>query len=302
MACASASAQDIMNDTAVVAYINGEPVVKSEFMMQARRERSEVIRYFRITYNCEYGEGFWNKNIDGQSPSDFLKEKTLDTLRTIKVQQILAKEVGIVNDLSYTSFLNSLEVENRRRLEAKNANKVIYGPVQYSEEVYYNYLFSNMVISLKNILGEQVFNLTDDKLRGEYEKEKECFCSKGFLTNILLMEVKDSNELDLWLTPIDLVFNDSLPSPEEEDGLRSIVRETAKKMQAGESRTDIVFQGANYTILVKDKVFLGYYPLELCKSRIKENLIGKMYDNYILDLRNKAKVTVNQKNYLSIRF
>jgi hypothetical protein len=190
LASNTVNAQMVVPDTAVIAWVNKEPVIMREFMQRANKERSQVIRFYRINYGCEYNEGFWSKMFDGKTPSEVLKKKTLDTLVQIKVQQIAAKNWGIMPDITYLGFLRLLEKENKRRLEARSLNKVIYGPVQYNEDVYFNYLFTNMVNQLMNILNENVFKITDRQLKEIYETDKERLYRKGYFTKIRLFGIK----------------------------------------------------------------------------------------------------------------
>ena len=238
-------------DTALVATVNGEPVIVREFLLIAERARTGIIRYYRVNYKIGYGEDFWNMNIDRQTPGDLLKQRTLDTLVSIKIQQSLAYQFGLIADPNYKMFLDDFAAENKRRLEAKNAGKVIYGPVQYTEEVYFNYIFSNMVIRLKDILGREVFKINDGLLMDAYEKNKDSLCFKGFHTEVRLMKLKEKFHPDSVLSVTDLVFNDTIPHPEEEDEVISMARETAKKMQSGAYSPVIEIRDSNYVIFIK---------------------------------------------------
>jgi hypothetical protein len=189
LACAIVKAQTSIADTLTVAVVNGESIVLREFMRRTENERSQVIRFFRTKHGCEYNNDFWDKTYDGETPTEVLKKKTIDTLAQIKIQQIEAKKWGIMPDISYQGFLRLLKKENKLRLEARSMNRVIYGPVQYSEEVYYNYLFTNMVNQLKDTLDDKIFNISDDKLREVYETDKDRLYRKGYYTKICLIGI-----------------------------------------------------------------------------------------------------------------
>jgi hypothetical protein len=182
--------QTFVDDTVVVAHVNGEPVTKREFMHRAEIERSGVIRQFRILYGSVYDTDFWHTPFNGKTPSDVLIEKTLDTLAKIKIQQMEARKLGLIRDISYPGFLKLWENENKRRLEARRDKIVIYGPVQYSEDVYYSYVFTNMANQLKSALGEKDFAVADEQLRGIYERDKDKQYGLGFYTQIRSVSVK----------------------------------------------------------------------------------------------------------------
>jgi len=261
----------------------------------------------------------------------------------IKIQQIEAKKYGVVSDISYLGFLKALEVENLRRLEAKRNNKVIYGPVQYSEDVYYNYLFSNMVVRLKSVLSEEVFDVSIGKLKEAYEKDKDSLYRKGFYTVTWLIEMKfdsgitgeeslriknKANEAlnrikdmithdeshiesakemyegdpDLLLVISNLVYNDSIYTPEEDDPIRAMAKTKAEKLEAGQFSPVIEFPGEICLVLVKDKISLGYRSFEDCRSTVRESLTDQMYDQHINDLKLNAKVELNVDIYRQIHF
>jgi hypothetical protein len=307
--CSTANSQERLPDSTLVATVNGEAVTFREFMLHARALRSLVINDFRIHSGVEYSVDFWSRKVDGETPLDVLKKRTLDTLVLIKVQQISAKKAGIVTDISYGGFLKALEAENERRLIAKSSGKVIYGPVQYTEEVYYNYLFSNMVNRLKEYLANEMFPITNEMLWETYDKEKDRFCRKGYYTEISLIKLKhdqgtsnDNVEKSAREKESTLVFNDSIYLPEEEeDGLKSIAKEASGKLAKGEYSQVIEFQGAFYIILVKEKIPLGSRTFDSCKAAIKIFLLDRIYDQYIHRLVKEATCEPNMVVYNKIQ-
>ena len=148
-------------------------------------------------------------------------------------------------------------MENSRRLAAKKSGKIIYGPVQYSEEVYYNYLFSNMVNKLKEYLATNVFRISDNELRAFYENRKENLFRKGYYTRVRLEKLKEvastgtpGKVKKIVESESILVFNDSLYAPEEEEMVRSMAREASRKLPAGESGSEITLNGTSYLVKI----------------------------------------------------
>ena len=338
-----AGAQSVLPDTAIIASVDNEPVVFREFMQQASRERSQVIRYFRITYGCEYTSDFWTQTFDGKSPSDILKKRTLDTLVKIKIQQIQAKKWGIMPDISYIGFLMMLEKENKKRLEAKNRNEVIYGPVQYTEEVYYNYIFTNMVNQLKSRLERDVFNISETNLKEIYDRDKDRKYLNGFYTKVLLINmmlgntteagVEDSvrNSAGIALNEIrncflrnencleteseifkgnkfvsfvteEIIFNDSVYAPEEENTLLASVKKQIATMGIGECSKIAELPGNVFFFRVLEKKSLGYRSFESCKNTVRSDYIDELYAAYFDSLLLKTSVNLMQNKYDQIKF
>lgn len=136
----------------IVAEVNGEPITMEEFMGVAMDQRA-----------ASFGS---------ENPSENIKEKALNKLSEIKVQQLLAKEAGLVEDVSYSYFKRQLELENQTRKERLAKREVIFGPQQYSEKTYFNYVFNKMVIDLKRTLGNSRFTPSDQDLMNHYDKGK----------------------------------------------------------------------------------------------------------------------------------
>ena len=272
-----------------------------------------------------------------------LKKKTLDTIAQIKVQQILAKKWGIIRDIRYQEFLKLLVSENKRRAEARSNNKVIYGPVQYSEDVYYNYLFSNMVNQLKNTLDEKIFTITDEKLKKAYEADKGRFYRHGYYTEVQLVQMhfkqgsgingnvnlrKDAhiklaiigdclskqdscienikenykNDPVIFLSFKNIIYNDSIYSPEEDNEAMALVKAAAAKMKNGELSSVIEFPDDLFIFKIKEKRELGYRTFEEIKRIIKATMLDKLYLQYINDLYLNAHIEPNRNVYQQISF
>lgn len=169
----STFSQPLVFDTTLVATIDGEPICAGEFNLISRKYKSIVIQEFRNNYNLNYDNQFWENHAYGISPAETLHKKTLEAIVQLKVQQLLAKKLGIVQDISFDGFIRTYELENKTRLEAKQNNKVIFGPTQYTQEVYYDYVFSNLVVKIKNRLKNKDLKISESTLKSIYERDKD---------------------------------------------------------------------------------------------------------------------------------
>ena len=157
----------------VVALVNGEPITELEFKLQLAKNRAYVYDYFQRKYGVADNQEFWNTPYDGEIPIEVARKKTLNEALRIKIQQILAKQKGIVQDISYQGFLINLKKENTRRKEAVKQGRPVFGPVLYDESGYYSYLFENMVIRLKEVLAGSELQVTDGQVREYYEQVRD---------------------------------------------------------------------------------------------------------------------------------
>jgi hypothetical protein len=325
-------------DSAIVAKVSGEPVTVREFMHWTQAGRSRVIAYYRNTYNYDFVQGFWTKSFDGKTPSDMLKQLTLDTIVNVKVQQMEASKYGIETVIPYDDFLLALERENTSRLEAKRNNKVIYGPVQYAEGVYFNYCFSNMVNHLKMKLDEKVFAIKEPDLMQLYEKDKDSLYRRGYYTKARLYSLgmkqggtkeidesilskfnrlkshasadtrKETSELrkslathpELTFQVENIILNDSLYSGEEYDGRTAKVKEVISTLLEGQFSNEFEFRGCHCLVKVIKKESLGFSSFSSCARVIKSRYLDSLYMQHINNLIKQTKVELNQAIYKEI--
>lgn len=71
----------------VVAVVGGDQIKKVEF--------NQMFEMFKVQYEQQYGTDIWNKDVDGRKYIDVMKEKVLDMLVDIKVQEKEAQKAGI---------------------------------------------------------------------------------------------------------------------------------------------------------------------------------------------------------------
>ncbi|MEP6478931.1 MAG: hypothetical protein ABJB03_06040 [Rhodoglobus sp.] len=70
------------------------------------------------------------------------------------VQFQLASEAGLIADPTYSTFVTSLAAENQRRRDAMAQNDPIYGPQQFSESNYLDYVLGDIRYKLPQLLAE----------------------------------------------------------------------------------------------------------------------------------------------------
>jgi hypothetical protein len=187
-----------------LAYINGEEITGSEFLLIQNNGKSEVITYFRQKYKADIDKTFWNRNYNGEIPLEILKQKTMDKLTKLKMEQILAKDKGIIEDISYEAFLDALKNENNTRKKSIESGKVIYGNKQFGELEYYNYRQSNLVLELKKKLMDNELKPSDGELEAYYLQKRDNMYKLGTTTGYReLSEVKEDVAMQIVNTKYD---------------------------------------------------------------------------------------------------
>lgn len=166
-------------DKGELAKVNGISVTQKELDREMQRCRSSVISKIIKEYSLNDMTGFWERSYKGHTPLEILKQKALDTLVFLKVQEQLLKERNLWTYNAYAELLEDLEKTNESRNKAEKEAKIIYGPVNYTEQSFFDYQFGNSVIRLKEKLVEDgTLQADEDKLMMQFEKMKKTVYKK----------------------------------------------------------------------------------------------------------------------------
>lgn len=161
-----------LGDNSVVARVHGEPISYSEFQNGLESNRALVYGYFKGKYDADDSKNFWTTNFDGEIPLEKIKKDALDDCVENKSKLIMAKDMGLVKDISYKKFLKDLKAENKRRKTAIEKNEVIYGPIEYGEAEYYGVINSNIFSKLEETYTKDL-TYTEEELKKYYTENKE---------------------------------------------------------------------------------------------------------------------------------
>lgn len=156
--------------------VNGISISKQELQREMMRYRAEV-------YNSV----------------ELLRKKALDSLSLIKVQEKLLIQRNLWPYKNYQDFLKDLEDTNASRKKIVENKQVIYGPVSYDEQTFFDYRFSNALIQLKQMLvDEGLIPTTINDLQKQFEKmqqtvyKEEKYTLKGYERQVKEAFVEDS--------------------------------------------------------------------------------------------------------------
>ncbi|MGG1554581.1 peptidyl-prolyl cis-trans isomerase [Paenibacillus ferrarius] len=316
----------------VVVLINGEPVTVAEFNLLLKDNLAFTYAYFKNKYGIDDKKDFWESTYSGENPLTVVKERTLENLKKIKVQQRLAKEKGVIDEISYTSFLTKWKEENRRRQAAVKSNKVIYGPVQYAEKDYYHYVLSNMITKLKATLQSQKEIMTsDDVLRRYYEENKLNFRASDTkkIEEIAIAFDTDRQQQDARIV-MEMIRNQL----NEGQGLKSVMdhyemnpsmkisyeaqvwdktaerlgyrtspmmQSIVQRLEAGHVSEVFDENGALHMVTCTESIAGGYLTFDEVKHGLLETYVNFKYDEIIDHLIRHAEVKINEKMYNKIK-
>jgi hypothetical protein len=178
----SCAAQSI--DTTILGTINSFPFTQRETELCARN-------YKQLTLE------------DSNSP-------IINELTEFKIQQQLALKLGFLKDISYKSFYLGYLNENKRRDEAKSQKKVFYGPVQFTEDTYFSYYVSNLVLALKKDFFKSEYVIDEKRLFNLYEEKKESLYKIPEIILSLRVRIKSNPEDSVFCSQIVKSFEKKL--------------------------------------------------------------------------------------------
>jgi hypothetical protein len=315
-----------------VAKVDGEPISARLFERRLMRNRAAAYRYFGQKYGVSDSADFWTTPHDGETPLEWLKQRTLDECVRIVIEQTLARKHGVLSDVSYSAFLQALERENERRRRALAAGEPIYGPQQYGEDEYFNYLFANMVIELKRRLSAAEFAASDDVLRQRYEQYRDTLYHRGDRVVVWAISVAFASRsqenlsreaaraiveaLRARLTPDAtleslnaacgtaasveaMAFDDS--SARADGMTRALARDEAMKLSPGEVSPVFEERSAYWLLKCVSREPLGYRPFEEVRDSVRSRYVDERYDALVNGLASKAKVEISSEVYDTIR-
>ena len=322
------------SDRATIATVNGELISLREFRRVFNGKRAEVFGYFHQKYSAEDNPKFWTTGYAGEVPIEMAMNQTLEELKKIKVQQILAKQKGIIDDIGYSAFLKDLQNENARRKHAIQNHQVIYGPVHYGENEYFSYVFNKMQIKLLQKLRE-VEAVNEKELEDFYKSIKDRLYKREDFVKVQKITVSwtndqgyadPSNRTKAWdviervkvrldkgepvegivaafrgdallkISYSEQIFDESSARNDYETCPRLKIE--AGKLRVRQQNSGIIDDNAAFTVMrCIEKRAMGYQSFDEVRDHVKTKYIEQKYFNQVDELLRKAKVKVNHHVY-----
>ncbi|UCC68474.1 MAG: peptidyl-prolyl cis-trans isomerase, partial [Armatimonadota bacterium] len=220
-----------------------------------------------------------------------------------------------------------------RRKRALAAGEPIYGPMEYEEDTYFSYVFSNMVIELKRRLGRGELQATEEALRARYEETRGKLYRRGERVKVWAMKVSfrggdaqgslSKEEAKGRLAEMKGRLDDGevfegLARVYDDDGMlrewafddrsarfdwqrRPRAREEAMKLSEGD--TSGIFEEGNafYVLKCIERGEAGYLPFEEVEQNVRSKYVDERYEELVRGLVAGAEVEINRGVYEGIR-
>lgn len=313
-----------------MATVDGTPIHVNEFRKAIQANKAQITDYFYEKYKAQPSASFWTTSYGGEIPLELLKKKALEDCVRIKVQQMIAKEQGVLTDISYEGFLKSLKVENDRRQKAIQEQKVIFGPVRYTENAYFEYVMSNAILSVTRNLAKNGWSPDEQQSKQFYEANKSQLYQAPASVKVKQVSISflDSNRnineelkagakqaMEAALTHISSgvsfeqaarQMGQSVQVTEQEYKMdnyvhvsRSPVIQAAQNLKQGEIRGVIEENGSFYIIqcLENEKSGSRDLPFNRVKDRVVNDYMDHKYKEYVHKRISDAEIVLNEEKY-----
>ncbi|OGO76734.1 MAG: hypothetical protein A2Y23_05675 [Clostridiales bacterium GWB2_37_7] len=283
----------------VVAVVGGEQIMKTEF--------DKMFEMFRVQYEEQYGAEIWDKDLDGRKYIDVMKEKVLDMLVDLKVQEKEAQKTGI----TATEEEINVEVEKARKyFDSEEKFNEFLTEQKMTMEYLRDTIKKDILISnLQEKLTADVA-VTDEEVAAYYASNQDQFISVKASQILLETEEEAKKVLERVkkgenFGELALQFSKD-PSAKENKGDLGYFRkgvmvepfETAAfAMNAGEI-SDLVKTDFGYHIIkLEDKKFDKLEDIaEELKLSMLENKKDTVYQGLMEEMRTKADIKKSPKN------
>jgi hypothetical protein len=151
--------------------INDVAVTKEEVVREMRKYRANVFNAVTKKAALIGNDSPASKENNGEAMLKLLRNKVLDSLTAIKVQERLLLDRKIWPYKNYQEFKKDLINTNASRERSAGNENVIYGPVNYSEQVFFDYRFTNALSLLKRkLVEEKLLTVSENDLQYQFAK------------------------------------------------------------------------------------------------------------------------------------
>ena len=246
------------SDNPAVFTVDGHSVHVDEFTWFMHRERAAVFRKVSADFSLNAETNFWEQDCNGVTPREILLKKTVESVVREKAEQLLFKELGLVDDIQHSVFLERLEKLNAQRQKAVEAGKVIYGPVQYSARQYYSHWMATMKIKAKDQFRKKQPALEETQLRNYYDQRKDRYRSP-----------------DSWTVDV-LVVKELVGNRAQGQGMKAVAEEIVRKV-----RQEREMETISLDYKESEEVQVTFTHLE----KMDENRLGEWFMEESLSLK-----------------
>lgn len=308
------------NTEKIVATLDGEEISVSDFHDFMQYNISKTYNRFMTNYNAKDGPSFWRTSFEGETPTEYIRERTLESLIRIKASQKLMNAEGILEDETLEDFL--FKLRSNQGYSSTSALSSTDEDVQENGVIEsYRSLYKKELETLLTQGEGKYWIITDEKLQQEYEARQESqykkpdkivanvyrFSSADFPQMEKIIEVADSEQTlleeasaqEIELSKENQTFDGDFSTRKKAE---LQIKEEVKLLQEDEISDPLYLSSEDLyaVVAVTSRSSDGYYPFDEIKERLKEELLLEEYEKYIKEKVNSVQFVLNESVYNSV--
>lgn len=300
-----------------IVTVNDISVPKEEFSMFLQDEKALTVNYFTQKYGAEYGAEFWQSEYEGENPLDVAKQNALDKITKVKIEQQVAKEMGIISGSEFETIL-----------ELMKQNESIYGAENLEAFQEYSVFHSKIMLEAEEKYKLKEAKVSEKEVKEKYEKVKETLFHtpdniKAMQLEIdLLPEISAADSLEAITKDIDAGISVEALQQKYQEVCR--ITPVSKTYGVGEgkdeniSEIDLLLKEETYNLAKNEMTYpIGYeeyYYIMICLERegggiapfdevqiiVEDMLKEEAFEGYIASKIEKANVVLSEKEYKNL--
>lgn len=277
------------NDSEYLLTVDGYGVTEDEFLLFLRDQKAATTNYYWVNYEMQSDGDFWNTEVDGQTPTEYAKERALDAVVEAKEEFILADERGILEYKDYDGMIEDMEKENEERAAKEESGEAYYGLTEYTPFTYYQYLSGNVRAELVKS-QEEISDPTEEELQQVYEENKESL-TLGSIYNYTV-RYEDGTE--------ESVSQNTRDIAKEDTTVEDLIDNYFMYMQPGETITGYSYHGETADITLQSVEDLGYMSFEEAEYSLRAFYARTEINNLIAERVENAEIVFDQERWDAI--
>lgn len=273
-------------DSGYLLTVDGYGVTEEEFLMFLRDQKAAATNYYWVNYEMQPDAEFWDTEVEGQTPTEYAKEKALDAVVEAKEEFILADERGILDYKDYDGMMDDMDKENKKRAQQQEDGEAFYGLTEYTPFTYYQYMSGNVRAELEKD-QEEISEPTEEALRQVYEENKENL-TLGTVYNYTV-RYADGTQEDVSQNTRDIAKDDTT--------IEDLIANYFCFMQAGETIPGYLYHGETADITLQSVEELGYMSFEEAEDSLRVFYARSEMSRLIAERVGKAEIVFDKERY-----
>ena len=290
------------------ASVNGAEITAGEIKLRINALKADAVSHFEEEYGEDDSEsGFWDKWFGDETPSQYLRGRALESAARIKLEQQLALQYGLTDDISYSAMLKKMSQTNSQNEAAIADGQPVYGQKSYNETTFFEYTLSNMRLSLQKKMSEKGGELYADneKLKSYYNSIRDEYYKKADNISFYLLtaDASEQSQLEgataLFLSGGSDKISERFPAVKLEkielnndnssdySKRNRNIYEKVSTLGAGEQSGVIIDENGAHTAVVTARSSGGYKPFTEIYDALKAQYAAEQYELYIDALAEK---------------